>query len=37
MNQGEIWTVAGGVQAAKPRPAVVLQDDRFDGSGERAR
>lgn len=32
MNRGEIWSVAGGVYAAKPRPAVVLQDDRFDGT-----
>jgi len=30
--RGEIWTVAGGVYASKPRPAVVLQDDRFDGT-----
>lgn len=30
MNRGEIWTVAGGVDASKPRPAVIVQDDRFD-------
>jgi mRNA interferase MazF len=31
MKRGEIWTVAGGPEyAAKPRPAVILQDDRFD-------
>lgn len=31
MKRGEIWTVAGGPDfAGKPRPAVVLQDDRFD-------
>ena len=31
MKRGEIWTVAGGKDyAAKPRPAVILQDDRFD-------
>ncbi|HVB07034.1 MAG TPA: type II toxin-antitoxin system PemK/MazF family toxin [Acidimicrobiales bacterium] len=31
MRRGEIWTVAGGSDyAGKPRPAVVLQDDRFD-------
>jgi mRNA interferase MazF len=31
MKRGEIWTVAGGKDyAGKPRPAVVLQDDRFD-------
>ena len=32
MNRGEIWSVAGGVYASKPRPAVILQDDRFDGT-----
>ena len=31
MKRGQIWTLAGaGGYAAKPRPAVVLQDDRFD-------
>ena len=31
MKRGEIWTVAGGKgYAGKPRPVVVLQDDRFD-------
>ena len=31
MKRGEIWTVAGGKgYAGKPRPAVILQDDRFD-------
>ncbi|BAS15993.1 toxin MazF [Arthrobacter sp. Hiyo8] len=30
MNRGELWTVAGGVYASKPRPALVIQDDRFD-------
>jgi mRNA interferase MazF len=30
MRRGEIWTVAGGKDyAGKPRPAVILQDDRF--------
>lgn len=29
MKRGEIWLVAGGVYASKPRPAVLLQDDRF--------
>ena len=33
MNRGEIWSVAVGVYASKPRPAVILQDDRFDGTG----
>jgi mRNA interferase MazF len=32
VNRGEIWSVAGGVDASKPRPAVILQDDRFDGT-----
>lgn len=30
MNRGELWTVAGGVYASKPRPALILQDDLFD-------
>jgi mRNA interferase MazF len=30
MKRGEIWTVSGGDYAGKPRPVVVLQDDRFD-------
>lgn len=31
MKRGEIWTVAGGPgYAGKPRPAVILQDDRFE-------
>jgi len=31
MRRGEIWTVAGGKDyAGKPRPVVILQDDRFD-------
>jgi mRNA interferase MazF len=30
VKRGEIWTVAGGVYATKPRPAVIVQDDRFD-------
>jgi mRNA interferase MazF len=33
MKRGEIWTVAGGpAYAGKPRPAVVVQDDRFDAT-----
>jgi mRNA interferase MazF len=33
MRRGEIWTVAGGSDyAGKPRPAVILQDDRFDAT-----
>lgn len=30
MNRGEIWSVAGEVYASKPRPALIVQDDRFD-------
>ena len=31
MKRGEVWTVAGGAAyTGKPRPAVVVQDDRFD-------
>jgi mRNA interferase MazF len=33
MRRGEIWTVAGGAAyTGKPRPAVVVQDDRFDAN-----
>ena len=33
MRRGEIWTVAGGGDyAGKARPAVILQDDNFDGT-----
>jgi mRNA interferase MazF len=33
MKRGEIWTIAGGKDyAGKPRPAVILQDDRFDAT-----
>lgn len=32
MNRGELWTVAGGVYASKPRPALVIQDDHFAGT-----
>lgn len=33
MRRGEIWTVAGGAAyTGKPRPAVIVQDDRFDGN-----
>jgi mRNA interferase MazF len=34
LKRGEIWTVAGGKDyAAKPRPAVIVQNDRFDATG----
>jgi mRNA interferase MazF len=29
VNRGELWTVSGGVYAAKPRPAIIVQDDLF--------
>lgn len=30
MKRGEVWTVAGGKDyAGKPRPVVIIQDDRF--------
>ena len=30
---GRIWTLAGGLDyAGKPRPALILQDDRFDAT-----
>ena len=32
MRRGDIATVAGGVYAGKPRPALVVQDDRFDAT-----
>src|SRR5580700_9169707 len=33
MKRGEIWTVAGGKDyAGKPRPVVILQDERFDAT-----
>lgn len=31
MNRGELWIAAGGGDyAGKPRPVVILQDNRFD-------
>jgi mRNA interferase MazF len=31
VRRGEIWTVAAGADhAGKPRPAALIQDDRFD-------
>jgi mRNA interferase MazF len=33
MKRGEVWTVAGaGDYGGKPRPAVIVQDDRFDAT-----
>jgi mRNA interferase MazF len=31
VKRGEIWTVSGGKDyTGKPRPVVILEDDRFD-------
>lgn len=30
MTRGEVWTVSGAGYPGKPRPAVIVQDDRFD-------
>ena len=33
MKRGEIWTLAGGPDyTAKPRPAIIVQSDRFDAT-----
>jgi mRNA interferase MazF len=32
VRRGELWTVAGGVHASKPRPALIVQDDLFAGT-----
>lgn len=32
MKRGEIWIVSGSGYAGKPRPAVIVQDDRFDAT-----
>lgn len=33
MRRGEIWTAAaGGGYLGKPRPVVIVQDDRFDAT-----
>src|SRR5882672_7689607 len=33
MRRGQIWTAAGGPgYAGKPRPVVIVQDDRFDAT-----
>jgi mRNA interferase MazF len=33
LRRGEIWTAAGGSgYAGKPRPVVIVQDDRFDAT-----
>lgn len=33
MKRGDIWTIAGGADyAGKPRPAIILQSDKFDAT-----
>jgi len=33
VRRGELWTAAGGPHyAAKPRPVLIIQDDRFDAT-----
>jgi len=32
VNRGELWTVSGGVYAAKPRPALIIQDNLFSAT-----
>ncbi len=33
MKRGDVWTAAGGADyAGKPRPVVVVQDDRFEAT-----
>ena len=33
MKRGEIWTAAGGANyAGKPRPVVIVQNDRFEAT-----
>jgi mRNA interferase MazF len=33
VKRGEIWSVAArGAYTGKPRPAVIVQDDRFDAT-----
>lgn len=33
MRRGEIWVAPGPGNAGKPRPVVLVQDDRFDATG----
>jgi mRNA interferase MazF len=33
MKRGELWTVSGGAPySGKPRPAVIVQEDRFEAT-----
>lgn len=33
MKRGDVWTLSGSGYIGKPRPAVIVQDDRFDATG----
>jgi mRNA interferase MazF len=33
VRRGEVWTAGGAEDARKPRPVVIVQDDRFDATG----
>ena len=34
MKRGELWVAAGGGDyTGKPRPVVIVQDDRFEATG----
>ncbi len=32
MKRGEVWSVSGPGYAGKPRPAAIVQDERFDAT-----
>jgi mRNA interferase MazF len=32
VKRGEIWTASAGGYAGKPRPVVIVQEDRFSGT-----
>jgi mRNA interferase MazF len=32
VRHGEVRTATGGVYATKPRPVIIIQDDRFDAT-----
>ena len=32
MKRGEVWTISGVGYAGKPRPAAIVQDNRFDAT-----
>ena len=32
MTRGDVWTMSDTGYAGKPRPAVIVQDDRFDAT-----